>query len=128
MKKPNQIERKNSRGAAWSQAKKRIRVPMPVALKEAVQKAAKASGQSVSAFVEDAIRGKIGGSYAQGSGDTRLRQAEEIITHGTPEQRRKLDRGLNLIAKLPRNATPDQVRRVREKLGISRQVMRKDRP
>ena len=60
MKKHNQIERKNSRRSSTAQGKKpetkRIRVRMPLALKEAVQTAAKRRKLSVSKLVEEGIR------------------------------------------------------------------------
>jgi predicted transcriptional regulator len=63
MKKHNQIERKNSRGSSTSQGKKpkmeRIRVPMPLALKEAVERGARKLSISPSKFLEQAIREQL---------------------------------------------------------------------
>jgi hypothetical protein len=63
MKKQNQIERKNSSGSSTSQGKKPktvlIRVPMPLALKEAVERGARKLSISPSKFLEQAIREQL---------------------------------------------------------------------
>jgi predicted transcriptional regulator len=62
MKKQNQIERKNSSGRSTSQGKKPktlIRVPMPLTLKEAVERGARKLSISPSQFVEQAIREQL---------------------------------------------------------------------
>jgi hypothetical protein len=63
MKKQNQIERKDSRASSASQAKKpkmqRIRVPMQLALKEAVERGARKLNISPSKFLELAIREQL---------------------------------------------------------------------
>ena len=79
MKKQNQIERKNSRGSSISQGKKpetkRIRVYMPRALKEAIERAAKKLRTTPSRFVEVAIQEELSRIEA----DIAMRGAAAVI-------------------------------------------------
>jgi hypothetical protein len=63
MNKPNQIGRKSNRESSRSQGKKpetkRVRVTMPLALKEAVRQGAKKRGITPSLFFEEAIGAEI---------------------------------------------------------------------